>query len=99
MPEGGASTAPFAVEPVAMDAAFRLYHRLPEPASARIRKLIVESGLKHEFDFRNVHYDAHREALAAFGAEATPAIWDGKELVSGEERCAAFVSGLLVRSA
>jgi hypothetical protein len=62
-----------------------LFHRLAEPASAAARKLVLELGLQARVDFRNIEFDSHRDALAARGGAATPALWDGARLHVGLE--------------
>ena len=64
-------------------AGLELFHRLAEPGSAAARKLVVEAGLEGAVQFRNVAFDAHREALAAHGGGPTPALWDGARLHVG----------------
>jgi hypothetical protein len=66
---------------------YTLFHRIAEPASARIRLRVVELGLKPRIDFQNAETDG-REALARLGGSATPALWDGRSLIVGEERVA-----------
>jgi hypothetical protein len=64
-------------------AAPELFHRIAEPDSAAARQLAVALGLADVIAFRNVAFDAHREALAALGGGATPALWDGARLHAG----------------
>jgi hypothetical protein len=65
-------------------APYTLFHRVGEPASARIRSRVVELGLKARIDFQNADTDG-RDELARLGGSATPALWDGDELAVGEE--------------
>lgn len=60
-----------------------LYHRIAEPASARVRTRIVELGLKPGIDFENAETDGAAE-LAKLGGGPTPALWDGRVLIVGE---------------
>lgn len=64
-------------------AAPELFHRIAEPDSAAARQLAIALGLAEVIAFRNVAFDAHREALAALGGGATPALWDGARLHAG----------------
>jgi hypothetical protein len=66
---------------------YTLFHRIAEPASARIRLRVVELGLKPRIDFQNAETDG-RDELARLGGSATPALWDGRSLTVGEERVA-----------
>lgn len=63
---------------------FVLYHRGSHIESAAIRKMIQDLGLKAEFEFRDV--DENPEAAADFAAQGgneVPAIWTGKQFISG----------------
>lgn len=62
---------------------YTLYHRVPEPASARIRRRVVDLGLKPQIDFQNADTDG-RDELAERGGSVTPALWDGHALTVGE---------------
>jgi hypothetical protein len=64
-------------------AAPELFHRIAEPDSAGARRLAIALGLADAIAFRNVAFDTHREALAALGGGATPALWDGARLHAG----------------
>ena len=60
-----------------------LFHRLSEPESASARRLVLALALEARVSFRNVAFDAHRDALAALGGAITPALWDGARLHVG----------------
>jgi hypothetical protein len=62
---------------------FTLFHRVAEPASARIRSRVVEFGLKPRIDFQNADADG-KDALVRLGGSTTPALWDGRTLTVGE---------------
>jgi len=66
---------------------YTLFHRIDEPASARIRQRVVELGLKPRIDFQNAETDGKAE-LARIGGSLTPALWDGKVLTVGESAVA-----------
>jgi hypothetical protein len=61
-----------------------LYHRLADPASAGVRRWIVERGLKSRVDFQNVDTEA-ADAFAALGGQRVPALWDGTRLHVGPD--------------
>lgn len=61
-----------------------LFHRIAEPASARIRLRVVELGLKPRIDFQNAETDAKDDQR--LGSAPTPALWDGRTLTVGEEQ-------------
>jgi hypothetical protein len=63
-----------------------LFHRIAEPASARVRLRIVELGLKPRIDFQNAETDAKDDPR--LGSAATPALWDGRTLTVGEDQVA-----------
>lgn len=66
------------------DTTLVLYHRLADPASADVRRWIVERGLKSRVDFQNVESEA-AEAFAAHGGGRVPALWDGVRLHVGPD--------------
>lgn len=72
---------------------FTLFHRIAEPASARIRLRIVELGLKPRIDFQNAETDG-RDEFARLGGSVTPALWDGRALTVGEGRVAQRLTAL-----
>jgi hypothetical protein len=64
---------------------WELFHRIAEPASARVRRALVVRDLMDRVGMRNVAFDSHQAALAARGGAATPALWDGAALHTGPE--------------
>jgi cation diffusion facilitator family transporter len=66
---------------------YTLFHRVAEPASARVRSRVVELGLKPQIDFQNAETDGKHD-LARLGGSATPALWDGHNLTVGESAVA-----------
>ena len=70
-----------------------LFHRVAEPASARIRSRVVELGLKPRIDFQNADSDG-KDELARLGGQVTPALWDGHLLTVGESAVARKLAAL-----
>ena len=68
-----------------------LYHRIAEPACARVRTRIVELGLKPRIDFQNAETDGAAD-LARLGGGPTPALWDGRVLTVGEAAVLAVIA-------
>jgi hypothetical protein len=66
---------------------YTLFHRIAEPASARVRLRVVELGLKSSIDFQNAETDG-KDELERLGGSATPALWDGRSLTIGEDQVA-----------
>ncbi|HEY8786290.1 MAG TPA: cation diffusion facilitator family transporter [Candidatus Limnocylindria bacterium] len=66
---------------------YTLFHRVAEPASARVRSRVVELGLKARIDFQNADTDG-KDDLARLGGSVTPALWDGHVLTVGESAVA-----------
>jgi len=75
------------------DVAYTLFHRISEPASARIRLRVVELGLKARIDFQNAETDG-KDELARIGGSVTPALWDGHVLIVGEQPVAQKLAAL-----
>lgn len=71
---------------------YTLFHRISEPASARIRLLVVELGLKDRIDFQNADTDAKDDPR--LGSAPTPALWDGRTLTAGEQEVARLLAAL-----
>ena len=70
-----------------------LFHRVAEPASARIRSRVVEMGLKPRIDFQNADTEG-KDELARLGGSVTPALWDGHVLTVGESEVARKLTAL-----
>ncbi len=69
------------------DREYTLFHRVAEPASARIRSRVVDLGLKPRIDFQNADTDG-KDELTRLGGSTTPALWDGRTLTVGESEVA-----------
>jgi glutathione S-transferase len=72
---------------------FTLFHRIAEPASARIRLRVVELGLKARIEFLNAETDG-KDELARLGGSLTPALWDGRGLTVGENAVAVKLAAM-----
>ena len=59
-----------------------LYHRIDDPASAAVRRRVVELGVKGRVDFQNVDTEG-AAAFAEHGGLSVPALWDGERLHEG----------------
>ncbi len=66
-------------------AAFELFHRIADPASAAVRRYISDRGLLSEVKLRNLHYPEVEQDFVARGGRSAPALWDGQRLVEGAE--------------
>lgn len=66
---------------------YTLFHRVGEPASARIRSRVVDLRLKTRIDFQNADAEG-KDELARLGGTTTPALWDGHTLTTGEAEVA-----------
>ena len=64
---------------------FELFHAIADPASARVRKYVVDHELAEGLKFRNVTYEEVQRDLIARGGTTTPALWDGEKLVTGAD--------------
>lgn len=62
-----------------------LFHEIVGEDNTRVRREIVALDLKARIDFRNVHFESHRDRFAALGGSRTPALWDGERLHQGAE--------------
>ncbi len=81
-------------KPAAPDEGVELFHRISEPESAEVRRRVTDLGLLAQISFRNVDFEVHRQALAARGGSATPALWDGALLHAGKEGALAALARL-----
>jgi len=77
---------------------FVLFHRVADPASARLRREIIARGLKPRIDFQNVSSDEGAELFAARRGTALPAIWDGERLLTGADTIDRWLSELTDRA-
>ncbi|HXX30023.1 MAG TPA: hypothetical protein VEJ89_04840 [Myxococcaceae bacterium] len=71
-----------------------LFHRIAEPGSAEMRRLVEALGLGAQVRFRNVAFPEAARDLAAHGGGETPALWDGERLHTGSARVAAELRAL-----
>lgn len=62
-----------------------LFHAITDPGSAKVRKYVVDHELSEHVRFRNVTYPEVIADLTARGGAATPALWDGKTLITGAD--------------
>ncbi len=66
--------------------ALELFHRIVDPGSARVRKLVVDRELTSDVRFRNVEFDEPRAKLVSLSGDGTtPALWDGETLFVGAD--------------
>jgi hypothetical protein len=71
-----------------------LFHAITDPGSAKVRRYVVEHELGGAVRFRNVSYPEVQTDLAAHGGGATPALWDGHQLVVGADAIIARLDAL-----
>ncbi len=62
---------------------FELFHAISDEGSARVRRYVVEHEI--EVRFRNVTYDEVMTDLVERGGKNAPALWDGKQLITGAD--------------
>jgi hypothetical protein len=63
-----------------------LFHEIPDPGSARVRRFITERELLEEVKFRNIAFDGPLAKLKSVGGDGTvPALWDGEQLFVGAD--------------
>ena len=62
-----------------------LFHAIADPASARVRRYVVERELEAVVRFRNLTYPEVEADFRSRGGEAPPALWDGERLYQGAE--------------
>ena len=65
-----------------------LFHRIAEPGSAEVRRLVEKLELGSRVRFRNVAFPEAARDLESHGGGATPALWDGERLHTGTARVA-----------
>jgi len=66
-------------------AAYELFHVIADPASAQVRRFIVEQHLEAKVSFRNLTYPEAKADFEARGGRNAPALWDGEVLVEGAD--------------
>lgn len=71
-----------------------LFHRIAEPGSAEMRRLVGALGLFPLVRFRNVAFPEAAGDLQRHGGGVTPALWDGEQLHTGTARVAARLRAL-----
>ena len=74
---------------------FELFHAIADPASAKVRKYVVDHELLTGLKFRNVTYEEVMRDLTAHGGTTTPALWDGERLITGAD---AIIARLLAHA-
>jgi hypothetical protein len=75
--------------------AFELFHRIPDPASAKVRRFIADSGLEAQVRFRNLVFAEVQRDFEARGGRLAPALWDGQVLIEGAEAAIARLEALV----
>lgn len=69
-----------------------LFHRIVDAGSAKARRFVSERGLAERLRFRNLAYPEVEKDFLARGGVETPALWDGAQLVQGEEAVLAWLA-------
>ncbi len=75
-------------------ASIELFHRIPDPASARVRRFVSEFALEEQVRFRNVVYPEVQRDFEARGGQMVPALWVEGELIEGAEAVLARLQAL-----
>lgn len=71
-----------------------LFHRIAEPGSAQMRRLVGSLGLLPLVRFRNVAFSEAARDLQLHGGDETPALWDGEHLHTGTAQVGARLRAL-----
>jgi hypothetical protein len=76
--------------------AYELFHEIADPPCATARRFVTNNLPEGLVRFRNVIYEEVAADHRAHGGTIVPALWNGKELVSGFEAVMAVLQQLQV---
>lgn len=74
---------------------FELFHVISEPASAKVRRYVVDYSLEDRVRFRNLTYEEVEKDFRERGGKTAPALWNGERLIEGAEACIATLQRLV----